>query len=137
MPSSSNDGDTATTAPEPSVSRTKRPRDMDLDSGQAASLTDGGDTDMTVPDHSVKRTKDNSYEEEVSYPLNVDDTRGISCDVRLHLGTHCRYPMPWRSIPLFRLAGAKRPLELQTEVARKRCLENECHRLPGHGIPLH
>ena len=42
--------------------------------------------------------------------------------------------MPWRGIPLFRLAGAKRPLEVHPDVARKRCLENECHRLPGHGI---
>ena len=71
---------------------------MDLDSGQAASLSDGGDTDVTVPDHSVKRTKDNSYEEEVSYPLNVYDTRGISCYVRLHLENHCKYT-PALSIP--------------------------------------
>ena len=43
------------------------------------------------------------------------------------------YPMPWRDIALFRLAETKHPLGMHLEVVRKRCIENECHRLLRHG----
>ena len=53
-------------------------------------------------------------------PLTVD-----CCILRLSRA------LAWHS---FVQAGAKRPLEVHPDVARKRCLENERHRLPGHGI---
>ena len=71
------------TAPEPPVSSNKRPRDIDLDSEEAASLSNDGDTDTTVPGPSVKRTKDDSYEEEVSYLIPLVFRVVQACNLEL------------------------------------------------------
>ena len=78
------------TAPEPPESRNKRPRDNDLDSEEAASLSNDGDTDMNVPGPSVKRTKDDSYEEEVSHliPLVFRFVQEYNLELTTNISLH-------------------------------------------------